>query len=798
MNASADEIQVGTGAPIYTNDGTYDTSFAKAVANSADGDTIVVLNDITIVDRAYVVNKNITIQGVDPAVRVIRGANFNTTSDTWRGFFNPGMLEVAIHDDKPNKIAKVTLTNITFDDANNPDNATQTNNTPGWSNSSNPNWRKCVYDSVLSAYHPNATIVMGEGSKIINTGGYSAIYLTTGANCILEEGSTIGGDNVVGRALINMNNSALTFNATITNFNNQNKEIIIAATSSIDFYGNISNSKVSHAIYSNGAGAKLNLKEGSKISNNTIASNGAVYIQNTKNSTNPSELGTTIDGEISNNVCKKGNAGGIYIIESVAEITKNGNISNNTVEHNDGGAGGGIYLNSNSILTMAGGIISGNEAKGLFDVNSGSSNYGGGGISILKSSTFIMNGGTISNNKAAVGGGVFVTGRTDDGKIGPRFIFNGGTIKDNIITDTTNASYGKDIAIGTTKANASSESLVGTTGGHSILIGKNAILGDQLIGVSIRNETAPTETLGLHQAVNVSNLQSTMIFGTLNKTQSDTLQSAIIGQHTTYSGAIKNSLWVDSKTSGTSFSFVTIPYLPPLPQDIDKFEYQAVAAPLDVNSVITGTNQFITPTRVSNGLELKIDTTDAEKQGYAVVILAKQKSGPLDLGISHEGQGEFYLTSDPTKPSSVTLKPSPETPSSVTLYAKAAGGWNIKSITLTAGDGTQTQKTVVGDEVTVDYYELASGTNTIHAVFEKPAEPGGGTGNATVRDPQKTEEIRGFEPPTENNSTPVSKTCNPVPIEQKDKWMFANIALLLAAFLLTILLLLLLRKRKKE
>ncbi|WNY24851.1 hypothetical protein [Methanolapillus millepedarum] len=786
MNADAKTVTVGTS-------GDYSTLADAVVALNAEpgnDHTITVLENITITKRAYIVDKNITIQGINPDIVITRGAGFSAASDTQRSWFNPGMLEVAVSNVTDNsKWSEVILKNITFDDANNPDVAIMTNSTPQGAPDPVGGYAVHVYDSVLSAYDSKTKITMGEGAKIKNPGGYSAIMLTNGASCVMENGSTIGGNinSLRGIPLIRMvNNVKLTFNATITDLNNSSKVIILTENGgTIDFYGNISNCNVTHVIQS--GGSNVILHKNSKISGNNKANAGAVYI---------SGGSLNISGEISNNTCTSNNGGAIYAIWSGSLIlSESGNISNNTVQASSGGgSGGGVYLNHNSTMTMNGGKISGNQALGPFSTNSSNSDFGGGGVSIVRGSSFTMNGGTISDNKAAAGGGVFLAGKADT-YIGPRFIFNNGTIKNNLVTDSTNATYGNDIALGVTKTNASSENFVGATGGHSIFISKTTVVGDKLIGISVRDSSNASNSTGYHQAVHVENFQSAMLFGTLNATQSTELFNSLTTHDAGYGGSLKNSLWVDSKTTGPAFSFVNIL---PIPGDQNDYEYLAIVTPLNATSGTGGsTAQYITPTRVSNGLELNVTKDAAAVNGYAVVIAAKTKAGPLTLNISHDGDGEFYFISNPTA-TSATINPG----SSENIYTKAADGWKVKSVTLTAADGSVFSKTVTGDQVVVNYSELSSTNattaNIIHAVFEKNgSDPSGGTGSANVTDPKTTpprEEAGGFEEP----AAPPSKSCQPVPIKEECNMFLINAVLSLIALILAILLLLLLLRRRKE
>jgi hypothetical protein len=123
-----------------------------------------------------------------------------------------------------------------------------------------------------------------------------------------------------------------------------------------------------------------------------------------------------------------------------AFILKNGNITGNTNNTNNGG---GVVVNANGTFTMNGGSITYNTANpsgggvalnsGTFTMNggnighntaTGTSVYLGGGGVYAANAAFVMNGGSISGNAANAGGGVYVPS-------GGSFTMNGGSISGN-------------------------------------------------------------------------------------------------------------------------------------------------------------------------------------------------------------------------------------------------------------------------------------------------------------------------------------------------------------------------------
>ncbi|MDR3307278.1 MAG: hypothetical protein LBS58_00040, partial [Coriobacteriales bacterium] len=146
-----------------------------AVAAAQDGDTVIVTEDLTMTQRAYIANKHLTIKGINAGITLSRGNPFDVAVDGNRGQFNPGMLEVATDVSNPSAYASVRLENIIFDDRSNPQGFTGPH--PAGSNT-DAGWRDNVYDATLSAYSSNATITLGPGTQLVNTGGASAIRVT--------------------------------------------------------------------------------------------------------------------------------------------------------------------------------------------------------------------------------------------------------------------------------------------------------------------------------------------------------------------------------------------------------------------------------------------------------------------------------------------------------------------------------------------------------------------------------------------------------------------------------------------
>ena len=86
--------------------------------------------------------------------------------------------------------------------------------------------------------------------------------------------------------------------------------------------------------------------------------------------------------------------GGIYVLRSQL------NMASGSVAHNDGVNGGGVYVNANATFTMNGGVVE-------YNTTSGSGAVHGGGIDLSAAgATFIMNGGAVQYNSSPFGGGL--------------------------------------------------------------------------------------------------------------------------------------------------------------------------------------------------------------------------------------------------------------------------------------------------------------------------------------------------------------------------------------------------------
>ena len=833
----ATEISVSNEASLLAAITTINTAVDAGTADSSY--IITVTNNIPLTKRIYFHNAHVTIRGSHSSITITRQPGFSQDSDIARGFFNPGMLEVAVFPDDPgagkiyqNKDASVTLKNITFNDADNPDNTSMTNTDPASSATSPSTHAPRIYDSILSAYHQNATIILDEGAHLRNPGGWSAIYVTGGATCIMEEKSSITGgkndsfylvridaanfecsgdiknNNV--RGFIHAHESSIIFDG-ISDVNNASDHYIYSSNTSIDFDGLIRYTKfgvTSSLIYMTGqknvdiningnisindprdtarTGHILNLEglhsdvningfilsndvstiircmysestikigEDSIIRGNNVRDVSLIYVNGT-NCVLDIEGLITMNGKSSNE-----NGGAVYLINGAAGFLQpTGEIS----YHWMNASGGAVYVNTDSTFTMNGGVIKYNTANGSYTHDKLSGDYGGGGVAVSRNGTFIMNDGIIEENAAVVGGGVWVSGKSNPGADGSRFIMNGGTIQNNkLIPPNANVTKGKDVAIVASENGNNSGISSSEINGHYIQISKDAVIGDGFIGISQTSSSNVSNITGYHQSVYPLDkaTNNDMFIGTLSQALESDIMTNCTPQTVSYT-KIDRSLWIASeKTSGT-VNFVT-----GFPNFNDN-EYLVAIAALDNNLDILNSGsqiEIIRPSKTSDGLSIDISVVPSA-ESYGVVIFKI----PVVLTTSYVGDGEFKFQSD--SGTSVTLDSSTKT--FVDIIAVPDSGWHINSIILTTDDGSVFAKTAVGGIITVNYNELAAGINNIHAVFEKDSSGGGsGSGKANINRGGKLIEDPEIKPDSQKPVIPDVST--PAPIKIVQLWMMA-------------------------
>ena len=481
-----------------------------------------------------------------------------------------------------------------------------------------------------------------------------------------------------------------------------------SAKMNLTLYGEISDNVLSNqtlCIFGS-ADSTVKLMQDSKISGNTV-SVGAIYLNYAAG------IQFHIYGEISHNNSVNNNGGAMYAIynDPVIYVHSGAKIIGNTAY----GSGGAIYLNYTAKLIMDGGTISGNTALCKDDGNTGIP--GGGGVAVARSAMFTMNGGTITGNTAGtdgylgIGGGVFVSGKNTNVTTGGKFIMNGGTVTGNDLYG--GKTDGVDIAIGGSNNNIQSS----PDKGQYIQISEDATIGAGSIGAATYNATysgAAVYLLDRNYTLNVGTVlapNQTVIAG----------RATVQNEYNGYSPVPNTGIWYQiTKTTGKSDLIITYP--PGI--DPDDYEWIAAIQPMGKDGAILGEQCFSVdvPTRTANGLKVTVPLmADAEGTavgGYGIVLLNMLKSTTMTLDVTSSGGGEFYIDSPGGPEYQATLDVDGVIDNFV---ISPSPGWEIKSVILTAGDGSVFDRTndALNGNLAVNYDELASGTNVIHAVFEQ-------------------------------------------------------------------------------
>ena len=168
-------------------------------------------------------------------------------------------------------------------------------------------------------------------------------------------------------------------------------------------------------------------------SNSPVAGEGGgVYVGDGYSSSSNAVFnmyGGTITG---NKADQGGKGGGVYVESGRTFNMYGGTITGNTANENsigNSGQGGGVYVDSGATFNMTGGTIGGTDAAGANKASSG------GGVYVAQNAKFNMANGTISGNTAVGGGGVYVE-RSGDNIDPAVFTMTGGQITNNTATGT--------------------------------------------------------------------------------------------------------------------------------------------------------------------------------------------------------------------------------------------------------------------------------------------------------------------------------------------------------------------------
>ncbi|MDR1067814.1 MAG: InlB B-repeat-containing protein, partial [Clostridiales Family XIII bacterium] len=511
-----------------------------------------------------------------------------------------------------------------------------------------------------------------------------------------------------------------------------------------------------------------------KINNNTSPNRGTVLFQQ------KGEFNIYAGAQINGNV--GGTRGGIIEMNGSGG-TENGvltmhggeirNNKNNTSvlftdtlykDSRDGGSlpgAGTIHLTKGAHMIMRGGVISGNTALigGAVVVGALKDDTKG-----LAPPALIIQGGTITGNTAA-------------SLSNPKKYQNvyGGDIAICAPADALWPNNTKTLPTG-------SGTYTGSYGNNYVEIGPAATVGD----VGIQNGLNPAfgsfNYAWNQQVVIPASRTETIAVGALPQYAGTAVLDALKdGIENTATGYAKNltkydterlmydgNVWIATdKASGTQKVSLSYPtgystgahkvnksYTALAPADRDAYEYVFIYQPVDGSGAPVGNATAVRPSRGAGSLDFDMDITSGA-HAYAVVKYYYPKTSEMELIITHSHPGvslcglpaadagckgafvekrsgsaapltfTYDITSGAISVSNdVITTPVEIADGKITLKATPKTGYNVASVTLTAGDGTvKAMQTDANGEVELSYSDLsapasAGAKNTVHAVFE--------------------------------------------------------------------------------
>ena len=316
---------------------------------------------------------------------VTRQSNFETTSDNSRSWYNPAMFEA--HPD----IAGTTVTfeNIILDDDFRHE-GTKYEDQPTAPSDTSANLTR-VQDGIVALYNDpddiyKCVVILGDGAKLQNFGGMSAVNIEGNSELIMKSGSEItnGGTATSGNSGVWVLGGSFTMEngAKIHNISRSHAINMMPGTLTMD--GTVENCSA-QVIVRLAGDSKALIGEHGIVRGNTLQ-NGAIYCFQ--------DSVLTVKGEVSgNNATARGRSAGIYAINNGGNPTvyiENGaKIINNTGTD----IGAGVLVGNGATVIMNGGLVSGNTNNGTT----------GSGVNVYGSGTFTMNGGEIKNNTINLG-----------------------------------------------------------------------------------------------------------------------------------------------------------------------------------------------------------------------------------------------------------------------------------------------------------------------------------------------------------------------------------------------------------
>ncbi len=166
-------------------------SLAKAfkVADSLGGSvTVYVMSNLVAKQSARYWDADVTLTSKDGPWTISRGDSFAPTQDEQRGGYNGPIIEVG-------NTGSLTITNLTIDDGGKREGSRFVqvqNDNDGQTDIGGVSVRNTdvVQDAMITTFSPDFTITLGEGCKLKNFGGMSAVRVANG-KLVMQSGSEI-------------------------------------------------------------------------------------------------------------------------------------------------------------------------------------------------------------------------------------------------------------------------------------------------------------------------------------------------------------------------------------------------------------------------------------------------------------------------------------------------------------------------------------------------------------------------------------------------------------------------------
>ena len=398
-------------------------SISKAVAQSHEGDTLVLLSDIAVRESIQIFH-SLTLTSADSAnpFSLIRQSGFAQSVDNARRYYNPAMIE--LHGDRNEVIFR--LENVILNDNFLSEGTSFTRQT---NNGSGGNTNK-AQDAIVALYQATnkATFILGAGATLKNYGGMSAVTLNgTNVEFIMEEGSKITsqGGTAKGTAAVYNNGGHVEMKkgSTIEHIRGAMSFFAEYGTALID--GTISNGYLASSVDNP-------VIKFYRI-NATIGENAKIFDNESKYGAIYAMLGATLTvrGEIYNNKANAQNsrASGIYVADNGASSTLI--LENGAYIHDNKGEL--TIFGSTFDSPFAAAIIANNTSKIIMNGGKVADNKTAYGIVVRKNASFTMNGGEISGNNVGVNIGLSYLDNYADstGTVNEKVILNDGIIQNN-------------------------------------------------------------------------------------------------------------------------------------------------------------------------------------------------------------------------------------------------------------------------------------------------------------------------------------------------------------------------------